>query len=341
MELPGGVVNTFTLDGEGKRRRLEDSTGLRNLLWDLENILVETDSGQATVARYTLAPQLYGELVSQRRAGATAFHHFDAVGSTNALTAADASIAAQYLYTAFGQQTLLSGTSANRLTWVGRIGYYRQDGDRYWVRNTIVNPQLGTRLNRDAMARANAYMWCGSNPLRYSDPSGLDAQASCPLGPPEPGPQKPVTLPSRPDVAQQCHDACYKYKTTQHNPIGYAICYGACLQQNVPPTARLCLAECGKKYLIDTPDWWACVALCMAYQTPTPSVQIGDCKLELNVPGRTCTLSCRNCELVCDIASHKLTAVWTIHVRRVTLTLTGDTQGRVEAKCQWPMSLHL
>ena len=64
------MVNTFTLDGEGKRRRLEDAAGLRNLLWDLENILVETDSGQATVARYTLAPQLYGELLSQRRSRA-------------------------------------------------------------------------------------------------------------------------------------------------------------------------------------------------------------------------------------------------------------------------------
>ena len=65
------------------RRRIEDSAGLRNLLWDLENILVETDSGNGTVARYPLAPQLYGELVSQRRAGATSFHHFDALGSTS------------------------------------------------------------------------------------------------------------------------------------------------------------------------------------------------------------------------------------------------------------------
>jgi len=35
---PGLTGRTFTLDGEGKRRRLEDAAGLRNLLWDRENI---------------------------------------------------------------------------------------------------------------------------------------------------------------------------------------------------------------------------------------------------------------------------------------------------------------
>ena len=51
IELPGGTVNTLTYDGDGKCRRFEGSAGLRNLLWDGENLLVETDSGGSTVAR--------------------------------------------------------------------------------------------------------------------------------------------------------------------------------------------------------------------------------------------------------------------------------------------------
>jgi len=70
-------------DGDGKRRRTEDSDGLRNVIWDQENIALETDSGNSTVAAYTLAPQGYGALVSQRRSGATSFHHYDALGSTD------------------------------------------------------------------------------------------------------------------------------------------------------------------------------------------------------------------------------------------------------------------
>jgi hypothetical protein len=46
------------------RRRAQDSGGVRNALQDGGNILVETDSGSSAVARYTLAPELYGELIS-------------------------------------------------------------------------------------------------------------------------------------------------------------------------------------------------------------------------------------------------------------------------------------
>ena len=89
-ELPGAVVNTITYDGDGKRRRLEDSAGLRNYLWDGENIARQTDVNNATNRRYTLDPQVYGELISQ---DGPAFHHGvypersrgDALGSTRNL----------------------------------------------------------------------------------------------------------------------------------------------------------------------------------------------------------------------------------------------------------------
>ena len=174
MDLPAGVVNTFTLDGEGKRRRLEDSAGLRNLLWEGENILVETDSNQVTVARYTLAPQLYGDLVSQRRAGASFFHHFDALGSTSYLTDASQNPLAAYLYRAFGQQTILSGSSANPLTFVGRVGYCRQpDGQDYWVRARVHRPSPGRWLSRDPFCQGlTYYTYALNNPAGYRDPTG-------------------------------------------------------------------------------------------------------------------------------------------------------------------------
>jgi hypothetical protein len=149
VELPANVVNTVTLDGDGKRRSVEDSDCLRNLLWDLDNILAETDSNNGTVAAYTLAPETYGELVSQRRSGGTSFHHFDALGSTNKLTGADEATIIEYLYHAFGQQTVISGSSANRFTWRAGFGYYHQrDTGEYWVGGMITNPRTGTWLTR-------------------------------------------------------------------------------------------------------------------------------------------------------------------------------------------------
>ena len=128
----------------GKRRSIEDSDGLRKLIWDAENILAETDSGGTTQAAYTLAPEAFGSLISQRRSGATSFHHYDALGSTNKLTDAGEDTEVEYLYKSFGEQSILSGSSANPFTWVGQLGYYHQsDASDYWIRARIMNPTVG------------------------------------------------------------------------------------------------------------------------------------------------------------------------------------------------------
>jgi len=172
IELPASVVNTVTLDGDGKRRTIEDSDGLRKLMWDLENILAETDSNNATVAVYTLAPEEYGELISQRRSGATAFHHFDGLGSTNKLTGADQASLIEYLYRAFGQHTVLSGSSPNRFTWVGQLGYYRQpDPDDYWVRARITS-RSGQGFLSSVSLRwpdEHPYNYCDNDPVNWVD----------------------------------------------------------------------------------------------------------------------------------------------------------------------------
>jgi RHS repeat-associated protein len=180
VELPSNVVNTITLDGEGKRRTIEDAAGLRKVIWDLENILAETDSGGNAVAQYTLAPEAYGELISQRRSGATSFHHFAALGSTDRLTDSGANTLASYLYKAFGQQTVVSGSSPNRFTWVGKLGYYRQpDAADYWVRARIMKPTIGRWLSRDPIFPiTNTYRYVGASPTVHSYPSGHQVRVS-------------------------------------------------------------------------------------------------------------------------------------------------------------------
>lgn len=59
VQLPGGGRNTLTYDGDGKRRRIEDSAGLRDLIWDGENVVREQDANNL-IAAYTLAPEVYG-----------------------------------------------------------------------------------------------------------------------------------------------------------------------------------------------------------------------------------------------------------------------------------------
>jgi hypothetical protein len=76
-------------------------------VWDPfeDNVIEECDGNGDTLVRYTTEPDLYGNLISQERDGATSYYHFDGQGSTLALTNADAVITNEYGYSAFGDVT--------------------------------------------------------------------------------------------------------------------------------------------------------------------------------------------------------------------------------------------
>jgi len=71
IALPSGALNTFAYDGDLKRRQAQDSAGLARFINDVDNVLSETDSGGSTQVAYTIEPIQYGNLISQRRSGAT------------------------------------------------------------------------------------------------------------------------------------------------------------------------------------------------------------------------------------------------------------------------------
>jgi RHS repeat-associated protein len=176
-----------------------------------------------------MKPEMYGELIRQRRSGATSFHHFDALGSTDKLTDSNAATLAEYLYKAFGEQTVVSGSSPNRFTWVGKLGYYRQpDAADYWVRARIVKPTSGRWLSRDPVRAANVkwivrslYEYVANRPTRGIDPSGL-----------------------RPDGdVQECKRKCEeKYKIDRRRCIAFAAaCVAWCQIEPTPFCELACM----------------------------------------------------------------------------------------------------
>ncbi|MBN2001637.1 RHS repeat-associated core domain-containing protein [candidate division KSB1 bacterium] len=107
------------------------------------------------------------------------WYHFDALGSVVALSKFDttqASIVEQYTYSAFGETTVTQGgSSGNPYRFTGR----RWDGETglYYYRARMYSPALGRFLQPDPIGYAdsmNLYQYCGSNPLSYIDPWGLE-----------------------------------------------------------------------------------------------------------------------------------------------------------------------
>ena len=175
IALPSGTLNTFAYDADLKRRQAQDSSGLAKFINDLDNVLAETDSGGTTQVAYTLEPQTYGSLVSQRCSGATAWHLFDALGSTERLTGSDQTAVATYLNTAFGVPKVATGNHPNRLRWVGRLGYrWEADATQYDVRRRRYTPARGRWLSGDPLrARYHLYLYVRNSPTVRIDPTGL------------------------------------------------------------------------------------------------------------------------------------------------------------------------
>lgn len=184
MVLPTGTTDAFTYNGDGQRVQKVDSTGTMNFLWDGQNVLLETNASNVIQAMYTLEPRTYGNLISQRRGGATAYYHFDGLGSSVQLTDATVSVTDNYLYDSWGNILATLGSTVNYFRYAGRIGYYLlADLPMYSLRARNYLQISGRFISPDPAMSANPwyyganwnnpYTYAANNPVRYVDPSGL------------------------------------------------------------------------------------------------------------------------------------------------------------------------
>ena len=176
-QTPAGARVTMTHDGTHMRRQRAEGASTAKYLWDGAQILLETDAGDTTVARYTLAPFGYGDLLSQRRSNASSFYHFDAIGSTRALTASDQATTDTYLYDAFGTLRASTGSATNPYRYAGMLGYVGEGAlGGYVLRSRHYVSGIGRFLSVDRPLGPDRYAYAGNQPLALTDPSGAGAQ---------------------------------------------------------------------------------------------------------------------------------------------------------------------
>ena len=164
-----------------------------NYLWNPlnDNIVREFDDAGAAVAEYSTEPDVYGNVISQRRDGESSFFHFEGLGSILALTNAAGAVSDTYAYTAFGEVTEHTGNTVNSFRYVGQKGYHRDEVTAdYFVRARALNSDtarwtsvdpIGVAndanpyggLARQARRTTNLYSYCSNNPAVAVDPSGL------------------------------------------------------------------------------------------------------------------------------------------------------------------------
>jgi RHS repeat-associated protein len=177
-EPPAGVV-TMVYNAIGQRVGKESPVDQRSFLYDFNRLLAEYDAADQPDRVLTSTTDEYGDLISERRSDHTAYHAYDALGSTEALLGDAESSVAHYAYRAFGLHES-DTTPETPFLFVGRQNYYRDaeielyllgagSGGRHY------DPETGRFVCEDRIkSDANEYRYVHNRPSLASDPSGLE-----------------------------------------------------------------------------------------------------------------------------------------------------------------------
>jgi RHS repeat-associated protein len=152
-------------------------------VWDpvSDSVLQEKDGNTGvTQATYTSEPTPYGPLRGEHRGTETHQYHFDALGSTRALTNDSQAVTDTYAYDAWGVDVSHSTTIDTPFRWNGRTGYTRDRlVNSVYVRNRVARCDLSVWLSSDPISFAD-YGYASNSPVRRIDPSGLVCTLSLP-----------------------------------------------------------------------------------------------------------------------------------------------------------------
>ena len=173
--------STFTYDSEGLRKTVTEAGVTATYVMDASGpgkVLTRTKNG--VVTRYVWGVGLCYEVDPT---GASTTYHYDATGSTIALTDDTANIIEKVEYSPYGFITRRWNTSGTYrdtpFLYTGMLGNETEANGLVHMRARYYNPLLGRVLNSDPAREGwNWHAYAGGNPLGYVDPSGLGTDAA-------------------------------------------------------------------------------------------------------------------------------------------------------------------
>jgi RHS repeat-associated protein len=174
VTLPGsGGTVTFAYDPFGRRIKKVTSTTTSIFAYDRHNLVEETNSSGAVVARYE-GTQNIDEPLAMLRSSVTSYFHADGLGSVTSLSNAAGSIANTYTYDSFGKLTASTGSLVNPFQYTARES--DTETGLYYYRARYYDPVLGRFISEDPLGLRvgiNRFQYVANAPLNFTDPSGL------------------------------------------------------------------------------------------------------------------------------------------------------------------------
>ena len=188
--LPSSDIVTLVYNGDQMRVEKETASSTRKLVYDGQNILLETDGSNLVQSVNTLEPLEYGNLIAQRQLQSGIWvpvtYQFDGLGSTDSLTDSAQVVTDTYTYFAFGKLKNSTGTTANEFQWVGQLLYVIDpETGKYKAGIRIVDPNRERFMSQDPQGQdpdPNEYRYVRNRPTQDTDPSGNGNLATGPGG---------------------------------------------------------------------------------------------------------------------------------------------------------------
>ena len=177
--LTGALGYTFTYDAENQRTGYSVGGVSTTFVVDagsaLSKVLVRVKNGIRT--RYVWGLGLQYEV---NDAAQTTTYHYDASGSTIALTNSTGVIIERLGYTPWGsvnRRTTLTGTPLDTpFLYTGFFGTQTDPTGLHYLRARYYHPRIARFLNSDpARDGSNWYAFANGNPVNFGDPTGLGA----------------------------------------------------------------------------------------------------------------------------------------------------------------------
>jgi len=103
-------------------------------------------------------------------------YHFNAIGSTIAMTDSSQTMVNKYAYDPFGKVTNQEEAIAQPFKFVGQYGVMTEPNGFYYMRARYYDPQVGRFISEDPIGfeggDVNLYAYVGNNPVTLIDPNG-------------------------------------------------------------------------------------------------------------------------------------------------------------------------
>ena len=164
---------SFKYDPFGRRVYKSSNVGTSVYAYDGDNLIEETNSSGAVVARYE-QNQNIDEPLAMLRSGATSYYDADGLGSVTSLANGAGSLAQTYAFDSFGKLTGSSGSLTNPFQYTARE--FDSETGLYYYRARYYDPAIGRFSSEDPIGMrlgTNLRLYVGNNPQRFVDPSGL------------------------------------------------------------------------------------------------------------------------------------------------------------------------